>query len=149
MQACHCWYHEKWQNELLPRVSHFSVWTDYIIYSHSLTRGSWLLVWRGDCWQLWCNIFYWTRDEMTVNCVLYKDISDKHTRGSWWVTWSSGVREMSCLHSLSQSCQVNYRTLQSINNSSPRRWGFRLPQERQYNLIEPHLRILVHLGNSF
>ena len=72
---------------------------------------------------------------------------DRLTSGWWWRSCSREVREMSSLHSLSQSSEIDYGAPESIHNDPPGPSGLRLPQEGQDNVTKPILWIRVPIHN--
>ena len=68
---------------------------------------------------------------------------DRLTSGWWWRSCNHGVREMSSLHSVSQSCEIDSWTPESIHNDPPSRSGLRSPQEGDDNVEEAVARVQV------
>ena len=83
---------------------------------------------------------YLTMRTHTLSC-------DRLTSGWWWRSRGRGVREMSSLHSLSQSSEIDHGAPESVHNDPPGRFGLRLSQESDNNVIKPIPWILVLIHN--
>ena len=69
--------------------------------------------------------------------------SNRLTSGWWWRSCSRWVREVSSLHSLSQSSDIDYGAPESIHNDPPGRSGLGSPQEGDDNVEEAIARVQV------